>query len=166
MHCNCKDKIRFIAIGKKDWQDGILLLKRPSIVPFEEAHMLPPLGRSSSTCKKNIKAWARGMMKEEGDVLHKLCTQRKCNFAKITIFAQECFHSQMGPCTTQPPPFTSANPWPLGRYVFLNAWNLVTIDLKPMMNDKFGPCIIDEWRLKRNNMILHNQMLRNKVGAE
>jgi hypothetical protein len=109
-----------------------------AIVPFEEAHMLPPLGRSSSTCKKNIKAWARGMMKEvgakkrkkacrkkitsrppkisylkhEGDVLRKLCTQRKCNFAKITIFAQECFHSQMGPCTTQPPPFTSTKKAP------------------------------------------------------
>jgi hypothetical protein len=37
-----------------------------AIVPFEEAHMLPPLGRSSSTCKRNIKAWARGMMKEVG----------------------------------------------------------------------------------------------------
>jgi hypothetical protein len=49
---------------------------------------------------------------------------------------------------------------------FLNAWSLVTIYLKPMMNDKFGPCTIDEWRLKRNNMILHNQMLRNKVGVE
>jgi hypothetical protein len=35
-----------------------------------------------------------------------------------------------------------------------------------MMNDKFGPCTVDEWRLKRNNMILHNQMLRNKVGVE
>jgi hypothetical protein len=81
-----------------------------AIVPFEEAHMLPPLGRSSSTCKKSIKAWARGMMKEigakkrkkacrkeitsqppkisylkHGDVLCKLCTQRKCNFAKIKI---------------------------------------------------------------------------------
>ncbi len=114
--------------------------------------------------QKEHKSMGKGH--DEGDVLRKLCTQRKCNFATITIFAQECFHSQMGPCTTQRPPFTSANPWPLGRYVFLNAWNLVTIDLKPMMNDKFGPCIVDEWRLKRNNMILHNQMLRNKVGAE
>jgi hypothetical protein len=32
----------------------------------EKAYMLPPLGRSCSTCKKNIKAWARGMMKEVG----------------------------------------------------------------------------------------------------
>jgi hypothetical protein len=77
---------------------------------------VPPLGRSSSTCKKNIKAWARGMMKEvgakreracrkeitswpprisylkhEGDVLHKLCTQRKCNFAKRTILHKSAF---------------------------------------------------------------------------
>ncbi len=37
-----------------------------AIVPFEKAYMLPPLGRSCSTCKKNIKAWARGMMKEVG----------------------------------------------------------------------------------------------------
>jgi len=42
----------------------------------------------------------------------------------------------------------------------------VTIDLKPMMNDKFGPYTIDEWRLKGNNMILHKQMLKYKVGAK